>query len=560
MMGGGTRPTVAWSADDEIRRPLRAPAGQRRPMTAAAPRLLYDEVLKRLAAHDLRGAALACRQLNATTPGFAPGWAIASHIALLLRNAARAVEFAERAIALEPANARFMTTYAQALRAAGRMDEAVARADAAVGMAAGEAAAHAELGGFYAGARLFERAVARYARAVELAPGVADHRFNLAATLRITGDLARAEDEYDRVLTLKPDEHEGYFNRADLRRQTPDRNHVAELEMLLGRGISEPRGEVFVRYALAKELEDLGRYPESFAALVAGSALRRRHLEYDLGRDLETVRWIEEAYPSVRLAVGGGCADEAPVFIVGMPRSGTTLLERVLDGHSCVTSAGELTDFADALVGATTAKAGKPLDRRELVAASAGIDFAALGADYLRRTQPYRLRGLRFIDKLPLNYLYCGLIHLALPNARIIHLTRHPLAACHAMFKTLFKDGYPFSYDLNELAAYYAGYRRLMRHWHAAMPQAILDVSYEALVADLEGETRRVLAYLGLALEPGCLEFHRNPNPSATASAAQVRRPLYASSVGLWRNYERELAPLRAALIAAGIGGAELDA
>jgi Flp pilus assembly protein TadD len=529
-------------------------------MGSPATRACYDEVLRRLAAGDLGGAALAVRQLTEVAPDFAPGWASASQIALAARQASKAIEYADRALRLAPGNARFMVVRAQALQLAGRAGEARAQAVEAIARAGSEAAAHDELGSFYAGARLFEQAVPRYARAVELAPRVASYRFNLAAMLRITGDLEGSETEYDRVLALKPTEYEAYFNRADLRRQSPDRNHVAELERILGGGIPHPRGEVFVRYALAKELEDLGRYPESFAHLQAGAALRRHHIEYNLDGDLATVEWIEAAYPAARLsAAAAGHPSDEPIFIVGMPRSGTTLLERVLDGHSRITSAGELTDFADALVAAVAARAGGVPGRRELVRASAAVDFAALGADYLARTRPYRHAGARFIDKLPLNYLYCGAIRLALPRARIIHLTRHPLAACHAMYKTLFKDGYPFSYDPTELACYYAGYRRLMRHWHASMPEAILDVGYEALVADLQGETRRVLAFLGLEYEPACLEFHRNPNPTATASAAQVRRPLYDSSIALWRHCERELAPLRAALQRAGIAAAELD-
>jgi hypothetical protein len=161
---------------------------------------------------------------------------------------------------------------------------------------------------------------------------------------------------------------------------------------------------------------------------------------------------------------------------------------------------------------------------------------------------------------MPLNYLYCGLIHSALPQARIIHVTRHPMATCYAMYKTLFKDAYPFSYDLREIARYYGAYRRLMRFWHAEFPRAVLDVSYEDLVAHFEPEIRRVIAHCGLDWDSACIDFHRNPNPTATASAAQVRRPLYDSSIRLWEHYAKELEPLRAMLIAEGIPERELSA
>jgi hypothetical protein len=181
------------------------------------------------------------------------------------------------------------------------------------------------------------------------------------------------------------------------------------------------------------------------------------------------------------------------------------------------------------------------------------LDFAALGRDYISRARASHGRSGRFIDKMPLNYLYCGLIRRALPNARIVHVVRHPMAVCHAMYKTLFKSGYPFSYDQREIGRYYAAYRRLMAHWQSTMPGVIYDIGYEELIADQAGQTRKLLEYCGLEWEDGCLEFHRNSAPSTTASASQVRRPLYDSSVSQWRNYESRLGELRDTLRAEGI-------
>ncbi len=192
------------------------------------------------------------------------------------------------------------------------------------------------------------------------------------------------------------------------------------------------------------------------------------------------------------------------------------------------------------------------LPRRELVARSAHVDFVALGREYLARARTVVAEG-RFTDKMPLNYLYCGLIRRALPNAKIVHLTRHPMAAGYAMYKSLFKDGYPFSYDLDEIAQYYIAYRKLMDHWSAVMPGAVYSLSYEILVADQIDETRRLLEFCGLDWEDACAEFHRNPSATTTASASQVRRPIYDSSVAQWRHYAAQLAPLSAALESAGI-------
>jgi hypothetical protein len=187
------------------------------------------------------------------------------------------------------------------------------------------------------------------------------------------------------------------------------------------------------------------------------------------------------------------------------------------------------------------------------VARSAKLDFEALGRDYLERTRPATGKTPHFTDKMPLNYLYCGLIRRALPNARIVHLTRHPLAVCYAIYKTLFKDGYPFSYDLGEIGRYYVSYRKLMDHWCATLPGAVHELKYEQLVTDQVGETRRLLEFCGLDWEEACLSFHRNPSPTTTASATQVRQSLYDSSIAQWRHYAPQLEGLRRQLIAAGI-------
>jgi hypothetical protein len=271
----------------------------------------------------------------------------------------------------------------------------------------------------------------------------------------------------------------------------------------------------------------------------------------------------------------GTVASDAPIFIVGLPRSGSTLVDRILGSHSRIRCAGELKHFALAVVDAVRQldavrqqNGGATLSRRELVARSASLDFGALGRDYLDRARGEVATGevaagevaagevaagVRFTDKMPLNYLYCGLIARALPNARIVHVSRHPMAACYAIYKTLFQDGYPFSYDLGELAQYYVGYRRLMAHWSAMMPQTIYHLSYEDLVADVPGQTRRLLQFCALEWQDACAQFHLNPTAVTTASAAQVRRPIYDSSLQQWRHYQPQLATLASQLRAAGI-------
>ena len=237
-----------------------------------------------------------------------------------------------------------------------------------------------------------------------------------------------------------------------------------------------------------------------------------------------------------------------------MPRTGTTLVERILASHSDVQSAGELANFAVEMMRLVKEQAaGRKLPRDALVELSADIDFAKLGEAYIESTRTTTGGVRHFIDKLPLNYLYVGLIHLALPNAKIVHVQRDPMDTCYAVYKNLFADAYPFSYDLEELARYYVAYHDLMVHWHEVLPGVIHSTHYETLVDDVEGEARRLLEYCGLGWQPACLEFHKLDEVSMTASAAQVRRPVYRSSVGRWRDYEQQLQPVYNILQDAGI-------
>ena len=489
--------------------------------------------------------------------------------------AADALAHVERQLAIDPGNARWLVQRGQCLLALGRLADARQAAAAAQPRAASDPVLLDAIGTLYRHANDQQRALAAYSQAVALAPDNAHFLFNRATVRRFLGLLPEAEADYDRVIALNPADYAAYRNRSELRTQSTGSNHVAELERVAAHSPADWQGQVQLRYALAKEYEDLGEYARSFQHLQDGARVRRAHLRYDVATDVATVDWIIEAFPAsaaervdgspvaaaatAPAASSRAAAGDAPIFIVGLPRSGSTLVDRILGSHSRIHCAGELKHFALAIVDAVRQQSGgAALSRRDLVARSATLDFAALGRNYLDRARGEVTAGnvaawTRFTDKMPLNYLYCGLIARALPNARIVHVTRHPMAACYAIYKTLFQDGYPFSYDLAELAQYYAGYRRLMAHWSAMLPQTIHQLSYEELVADQIGQTRRLLQFCGLEWQGACAQFHLNPAPTTTASAAQVRRPLYDSSLQQWRHYQRQLAPLASQLRAAGI-------
>jgi len=312
---------------------------------------------------------------------------------------------------------------------------------------------------------------------------------------------------------------------------------------------------VQICYGVAKEREDLGEAERSFRHLKTGSDRRRKLMKYEVERDLETIEAIKRTFSSDVFTVPrGGCDNDEAIFILGMPRTGTTLVERILASHTDVFAAGELNNFAAQLMTMMRAQnIDKKVTRDEMVQSSAKLDFRRLGEAYVNSTQPFTGKTPKFIDKMPLNYLYVGLIHLALPNATIINLHRDPMDTCYAIYKQLFVDAYPFSYDLEELARYYVAYHQLMEHWHNVLPGVIHTVKYEKIVDDIEGKTRLMLDACGLDWQEQCLKFYENKEASTTASTAQIRRPIYKSSVGKWHDYEEQLQPVVEILQQAGV-------
>jgi tetratricopeptide (TPR) repeat protein len=504
-----------------------------------------------LVAGRLRDASVATLALIREYPADPRPWALMGSVHLRGDRPDLALVCLEHAVGRAPEDAALRIRQGQCLARLGRRREALATAAAADAMPTPTAALADGLGTLYSHCDEPGRALPHYLRAVAMAPAVPAYLYNLATAQRMLGDLAGAEDSLDRVIAASPSDHAAYLTRADLRRQTRDRNHVAALQARLAATDLDRAGEITLCFALAKELEDLGRHAESFTHLQRGCSLQRASTPYDVGTDVATMDQIVARHDAAALRAGPpGDPSEEPIFVIGLPRSGTTLVESILAAHDDVLAPGELQAFPQACIEAVGALAGGNPGKLEFVQRALEVDPAALGRRYLEATRPQTGSRPRFVDKLPLNYLYAGLIHRALPRARIVALERDPMDSCYAMYKTLFTSAYPFSYDLDDLGRYHLAWQRLMRHWREVLGPALLVVRYEDLVADQEGVSRRLLEHCGLAWQPACLEFHRRSGAVATASAAQVRQPLYSTSVGRWRHYEAELAPLARRLAA----------
>jgi tetratricopeptide (TPR) repeat protein len=371
-------------------------------------------------------------------------------------------------------------------------------------------------------------------------------------SFRTAGRSREAVDAYRKCIALRPGFGEAWFSLANLKTFRFSADDRAAMLAQIARDDIPDNDRLQFEFALGKVLEDSREFAESFAHYARGNALRRAMVIYDGGGNTALVERSKALYTREFFAAraGSGCQSTEPIFIVGLPRSGSTLLEQILASHSQVEGTRELPDvpgFALEL-GAREVRGERPT-YPESVARLSRAELNAFGERYLSQARPNRLLGKPyFIDKMPSNFFHVGLIQLILPNARIIDARRSPLGCCFANFKQHFQSGVWFTYSLRDLGIYYRDYVGLMRHFDTAMPGRIHRVQYEQLVANPETEIRAVLSYCGLSFEEQCLRFHETRRVVQTASSEQVRRPLYAESVDQWRNYEPWLGELKEAL------------
>jgi tetratricopeptide (TPR) repeat protein len=382
-------------------------------------------------------------------------------------------------------------------------------------------------------------------------PAEARLHLNRGHALKTVGRQGEAVAAYRTALSMQPDLGEAYWSLSDLKTFEFDDADIVHMRAALERGVADQENFVHLSFALGKALEDKGEFDESYRHYARGNAARRRTVHWDADAHHADIERIARFFGSEFLDSrrGAGNPSPAPIFIVGMPRAGSTLLEQILASHSEVEGTMELPDLmAIARQLRPASGSGHESNYPAAVATLTRADFEALGSRYLERTAVVRSGAPYFIDKMPNNFAHVGLIHLILPNAKILDARRHPIACCFSVFKQLFAQGQAFSYSLDEIGRYYRDYVGLMSHWDSVLPGRILRVDYEAVVEDTEEQIRRMLDYCGLEFERGCLEFYRTERTIRTASSEQVRQPIYRSAVDQWRFYEAHLGPLKQSL------------
>ena len=390
-------------------------------------------------------------------------------------------------------------------------------------------------------------AQAFYAQANNSQPNHPPFMQNLASNLVFHGETERSNQVFGDIIQLQANSPQAHWGLSSSRKAT-DTGHIEEMRGLLKKHKNTARAKAFYHYAIGKECEDMQLWPEAFEAFSQGAADRHSTGDFDEPTEIAMFNFLTKTFTKEWLAHGDeGNPDSSPIFVLGQPRTGTTLIERIITAHSQVHSAGELQQFGLALRRLGNYNNPKRFSA-ELFETASKLSPDKVAAMYLQTSSKMRGDTPRFVDKLPQNYLMIPLILKALPNAKIIHLTREPMDACFSSFKQLFADAYLHSYDQQEMARHHARYLNLMQVWRERFAGRFFDISYEDTARNIEPNARALLNYLELPWEDACLEFYAQSSAVSTASAAQVREPAHTRSIGRWRQYEEQLQPMLHAL------------
>lgn len=394
-------------------------------------------------------------------------------------------------------------------------------------------------------------AIAVYHDVISRVPATAGVQMSLGHSLKTVGRQEEAIAAYNGARAMRDDLGDAYWSLANLKTFRFSDGDIDTMRSVAARETIDREDYYHLAFALGKALEDRGEYEESFTWYRRGNAIKRRLITYNADDNHADTARLSAYFTRDVFAArkDAGCQSRAPIFIVGLPRAGSTLLEQILASHSQVEGTQELPDIiAIARRIADKKRVGDPSNYPNGIAELSDADLTRLGEEYIERTRIHRTDAPYFIDKMPNNFAHVGLIRLILPNAKIIDARRHPLAGCFGGYKQLFAKGQHFTYNLTDIGRYYADYVELMRHWQKVQPGHVLHVQYEDVVADTETQVRRLLDHCDLPFEDACLRFYENQRAVKTASSEQVRQPIFTSGLDQWENYELWLDPLKAAL------------
>jgi len=451
----------------------------------------------------------------------------------------------EKVLAILPNDAAARTALGNALHRLDRTDEAIAQYEKVLAAAPAHAEAHTSLGNTVHRLGRTHEAIGHFRRALAIDPSDPGIYSSLGGALVALGRSAEASEAFEKAIALAPRKAGFFWNLASVRRfSCDDRHFAAMLELAEHIDALDIEEQIDLHFALGKAFADVGDHKRSFEHLLRGNALKRQRVTYDEEKALQRLDRIRRVFTAdmLRGKAGLGNPSSAPIFIVGMPRSGTTLIEQILASHPKVFGAGELREMANLAgrIGGADAAAFP-----EAVQTLSGEELRRIGDQYAQAVTRLAPGAERITDKMPGNFSLAGLIRLALPNARIIHACRDPRDTAFSCFSLLFSGALEFTYDLAELGRYYRAYLKLMAHWREVLPEGImLEVQYEDVVRDVESQARRIIAHCGLEWDDACLSFYKTERSVRTASATQVRQPIYQSSIGRWRLHEEELQPL----------------
>ncbi len=451
-----------------------------------------------------------------------------------------------RAVAVAPDFVNAIIDLGMALKEQSRIEEAIECFRQAAKLEPRNVKAHFQLGQILAPAALNNEAIEAYQRVLDIRPRHGGALLGMGHALKTMGQTEEAIASYRKCIEAKPDRGEVYWSLANLKTYKLSDDDIKEMQVQVAKEGLSDESHVNFLFALAKAYEDRGDFDRAWDYYVAGNAKRRMLEHYDpVGletRDDAVIKVFTREF--LQENTGLGNPDPAPIFILGLPRSGSTLLEQILASHSMVEGTSEL-PYIKRVENSLSKNRVDGVNYPEAMLELGEAHFKSLGQDYLDAAALHRVNGTpRFIDKMPNNFPSVGLIHLILPNAKIIDARRYPLDSCLSNFRQLYGRGQPFTYDLTDIGEYFLEYQRMMDYWHEALPGRVLTVQYEDVVTDFENQVHRLLDYCELPWEDACLRYHETDRPVRTASSEQVRQPVYTKSVHFWRNYEKNLGEL----------------